>query len=357
YPGLFPFVDAAVSRDNLKKEEPQGDENNDKCGPGCLGRNAIANAAAAAGPSVVNISVSRGIHGLILGKSMGSGTIIDSDGTILTCAHVVVDFEGMKSISKGKVDVTLQDGREFEGTVVSADIHSDIAVVKINSKTPLPSAKLGSSSKLRPGDWVLAMGCPLSLQNTVTAGIVSCVDRKSSDLGIGGIRQEFLQTDCAVNEGNSGGPLVNLDGEVVGINILKVLNADGVSFAVPIDVAVKIMDNLLKRGRVIRPWLGLKMLDLNSMVITQLKERDSSFPNVVRGVLILMVTPGSPAEHAGFQPGDVVTEFDGRPISSIKEIIEIMGDKLGMPIKVIVNRAHNKLATLIVVPEEANYDR
>ncbi|PKU80329.1 Putative protease Do-like 14 [Dendrobium catenatum] len=198
--GLFPFVDAAVSRDNLKKEEPQGDENNDKCGPGCLGRNAIANAAAAAGPSVVNISVSRGIHGLILGKSMGSGTIIDSDGTILTCAHVVVDFEGMKSISKGKVDVTLQDGREFEGTVVSADIHSDIAVVKINSKTPLPSAKLGSSSKLRPGDWVLAMGCPLSLQNTVTAGIVSCVDRKSSDLGIGGIRQEFLQTDCAVNE-------------------------------------------------------------------------------------------------------------------------------------------------------------
>ncbi|KAL0908196.1 hypothetical protein M5K25_022674 [Dendrobium thyrsiflorum] len=355
--GLFPFADAAVSSDNLKKEEPQGVKNNDKCGPGCLGRNAIANAAAAAGPSVVNISVSRGIHGLILGKSMGSGTIIDSDGTILTCAHVVVDFEGMKSISKGKVDVTLQDGREFEGTVVSADIHSDIAVVKIKSKTPLPSAKLGSSSKLRPGDWVLAMGCPLSLQNTVTAGIVSCVDRKSSDLGIGGIRQEFLQTDCAVNEGNSGGPLVNLDGEVVGINILKVLNADGVSFAVPIDVAVKIMDNLLKRGRVIRPWLGLKMLDLNSMVITQLKERDSSFPNVVRGVLILMVTPGSPAEQAGFQPGDVVTEFDGRPISSIKEIIEIMGDKLGMPIKVIVNRAHNKLATLIVVPEEANYDR
>ncbi|XP_020593506.1 putative protease Do-like 14 [Phalaenopsis equestris] len=353
----FSFGIGSVSPDNSKKEESRGDEVEVRCGPGCLGRDAIANAAATAGPSVVNISVSRGIHGLTLGKSKGSGTIIDSDGTILTCAHVVVDFEGMKSISKGKVDVTLQDGREFQGDVVSADIHSDIAVVKIKSKTPLPSAKIGSSRKLRPGDWVLAMGCPLSLQNTVTAGIVSCVDRKSSDLGIGGIRQEYLQTDCAVNEGNSGGPLVNLDGEVVGINILKVLNADGVSFAVPIDVAVKIMENLLERGRVIRPWLGLKMLDLNDMVISQLKERDSTFPNVIRGVLILMVTPGSPAEQAGFLPGDVVAEFDGKPISSIKEIIEKMGDKLGVPIKVTVNRANDKVADLTVVPEEASYGR
>ncbi|PKA55950.1 Putative protease Do-like 14 [Apostasia shenzhenica] len=349
-------VDGAVSPDNLKKEVHRGSEDGLRCGSGCLGRDSIANAAAAAGPAVVNISVSRGFHGLMLGKSMGSGTIIDSDGTILTSAHVIVDFEGMRSVSKGKVDVTLQDGREFEGTIVGADIHSDIAVVKIKSKTPLPSAKLGSSSKLRPGDWVVAMGCPLSLQNTVTAGIVSCVDRKSSDLGLGGIRREYLQTDCAINEGNSGGPLVNLDGEIVGINILKVLNADGVSFAVPIDAATKIMEHLLKRGRVIRPWLGLKMLDLNDMVINQLKERDTSFPDVNRGVLVPMVTPGSPAERAGFRPGDVAIEFDGKPVGSIKEIIEIMGDKVGLPIKVVVKRANNKLATLTVVPEEANRD-
>lgn len=351
--GSLRSEDGVASHDKLKNGPPVNGDGS-SCGPGCLGRNAISNAAAAAAPAVVNISVSRGIHGFLLGKSMGSGTIIDSDGTILTCAHIVVDFEGMRSISKGKVDVTLQDGREFEGIVVSADIHSDVAVVKINPKSPLSSAKLGSSSKLRPGDWVIAMGCPLSLQNTVTAGIVSCVDRKSSDLGLGGIRREYLQTDCAINEGNSGGPLVNLDGEVVGINIMKVINADGVSFAVPIDAAIKIMDSLLKRGRVIRPWLGLKMLDLNNIIIVHLKERDPSFPDVNKGVLVPMVTPGSPAEHAGFQPGDVVLEFDGIPVSGIKEIIDIMGDKVGVPIKVAVKRANNKSVTLTVVPEEAN---
>eukprot|EP00268_Persea_americana_P067576 TRINITY_DN9317_c0_g1_i3.p2 TRINITY_DN9317_c0_g1~~TRINITY_DN9317_c0_g1_i3.p2 ORF type:complete len:213 (+),score=23.52 TRINITY_DN9317_c0_g1_i3:1513-2151(+) len=149
---------------------------------------------------------------------------------------------------KWQVDVTLQDGRTFEGTVVNADRHSDIAVIKIKSRTPLPAARLGSSLKLRPGDWVVALGCPLSLQNTITAGIVSCVDRKSSDLGLGGMRREYLQTDCAINEGNSGGPLVNLDGEVVGVNIMKILAADGLSFAVPIDSVAKIVEQFRKNG-------------------------------------------------------------------------------------------------------------
>ncbi|GLT47630.1 hypothetical protein SLA2020_213140 [Shorea laevis] len=129
-------------------------------------------AAAKVGPAVVNLSVLQGFYGIAAGKSVGSGTIIDADGTILTCTHVVADFQGMHPSSKAKVGVTLQDGRTFEGTVVNADLHSDIAMVKMKSKTPLPAAKLGSSSKLRPGDWVLSLGCPLSLQNTVTAGIV-----------------------------------------------------------------------------------------------------------------------------------------------------------------------------------------
>ncbi|KAK9155620.1 hypothetical protein Sjap_003100 [Stephania japonica] len=255
-----------------------------------------------------------------------------------------------------KVDVTLQDGRKFEGSVVNADFHSDIAVVKINSKTPLPTARLGSSKMLRPGDWVIAMGCPLFLQNTITAGIVSCVNRKSSDLGLGGTRMEFLQTDCAINEGNSGGPLFNLDGEVIGINTLKILAADGLSFAVPIDSVLKVIEHFNKNGRVVRPWLGLKMLDLNEMVILQLKERDSSFPNVTKGVLVPMVTPGSPADHAGFRPGDVVIEFDGNPVESINEIIELMSDKCGKPLSVVVKRANDVLVTLSVVPEEANPD-
>lgn len=353
---LFFSRTASVPSGDIKKEASSeiGDGTKPCCG--CLGRDTIANAAARVGPAVVNLSVPQGFYGLTVGKSIGSGTIIDTDGTILTCAHVVVDFQGLSSSSKGRVDVTLQDGRTFEGTVVNADLHSDIAIVRIKSKTPLPTAKLGSSSKLRPGDWVVAVGCPLSLQNTITAGIVSCVDRKSSDLGLGGMRREYLQTDCAINAGNSGGPLVNVDGEVIGVNIMKVLAADGLGFSVPIDAVSKIIEHFKTNGRVVRPWLGLKMLDLNDMIVAQLKEKDSTFPNVSKGVLVPVVIPGSPADRAGFRPGDVVTEFDGRPVGSIKEIIELMGDKVRKPLKAVVKRSNNISATLTVIPEEANPD-
>uniref|UniRef100_A0A5B7B1S6 Putative protease Do-like 14 n=1 Tax=Davidia involucrata TaxID=16924 RepID=A0A5B7B1S6_DAVIN len=305
-------------------------------------------------PAVVNISVPCRIDGKPSGSSAGSGTIIDLDGTILTCAHLVLGSRGKKVISKGKVDVTLQDGRTFVGTVVNADLHSDIAIVKIKSSSPLPVAKLGSSSKLRLGDWVVAMGCPHSLQNTVTAGIVSCVDRKSSEMGLGGMLREYIQIDCAINPGNSGGPLVNLDGEVVGVNVMKFSAATGLNFSVPIDSVKKIMKHFMKNGRIVRPWLGLKMLDLNEMIIAQLKNKDATFPNVNNGVLVLMVTPGSPADLAGFHPGDVVIEFQGKPAGSITEINELMGDRVGIPLKVVVKRAEDNIVTLTVVPEEAN---
>ncbi|KAL8151371.1 hypothetical protein V2J09_021179 [Rumex salicifolius] len=362
YPfGLFEFGNhknnfysvASSQAGGVSSEAPSSDS---KHGCQCLGRDSITNAAAKVGPAVVNLSVPQGFHRLTMGKSMGSGTIIDPDGTILTCAHVVVDFQGIRASSKGKVEVTLQDGRTFEGTVLHADLHSDVAIVKIKSKLPLPAARFGTSNKLRPGDWVISLGCPLSLQNTVTAGIVSCIDRKSSDLGLGGTRREYLQTDCAINPGNSGGPLVNMDGEVVGVNIMKVLAADGLSFAVPIDSVSKIVEHFKKNGRVIRPWLGLKLIDLNEMIIAQLKDRDPKFPNVDRGVLVPMVTPGSPADRAGFRPGDVVINFDGRPVRGIKEIIEIMGDKAGVPMKVVVKRTNDAEVILVVTPEEANPD-
>ncbi|KAG8363839.1 hypothetical protein BUALT_Bualt19G0064000 [Buddleja alternifolia] len=354
-PLFFSRPDAVPDPDLSKgPARDAGDSPKHSCN--CLGRDTIANAAAKIGPAVVNLSVPQSFHGMTVGKSIGSGTIIDEDGTILTCAHVVVDFQGLRSSSKGKVEVTLQDGRSFEGTVVNADLHSDIAMVKIKSKTPLPTAKLGSSCKLRPGDWVVAMGCPLTLQNTITAGIVSCVDRKSSDLGLEGMQREYLQTDCAINQGNSGGPLVNIDGEVIGVNIMKVLGADGLNFAVPIDSVSKIIEHFKRNGRVVRPWLGLKMLDLNDMIVAHLKERNASFPDIRSGVLIPMVSPGSPADRAGFRPGDVVVEFGERPIGSIKEVIEIMGDNIGKPFKAVVKRANNVTVTLTVMPEEANPD-
>uniref|UniRef100_A0ACD6A2G2 Uncharacterized protein n=1 Tax=Avena sativa TaxID=4498 RepID=A0ACD6A2G2_AVESA len=251
--GGFPirnsFASTSASPINTSNQGSSGNSDDSRCGRGCLGRDSIANAAAAVGPAVVNISCVPETHGWVLEKSIGSGTIIDPDGTILTCAHVVADFQSRKAVIRGKVSVTLQDGREFEGHVLNADRHSDIAVVKIKSKTPLPAARLGSSCNIRSGEHVVALGCPLSLQNTVTAGIVSCVDRKSSDLGLGGMRREYLQTDCAINMGNSGGPLVNLDGEIIGVNVMKAWPADGLGFAVPVDSIVKIMEHFKRNGR------------------------------------------------------------------------------------------------------------
>ncbi|KAK1646239.1 hypothetical protein QYE76_064044 [Lolium multiflorum] len=339
FPVLISFASALVPPTDLSNQGSGGNSDHSRC----LSRNSIAEAAAAVGPSVVNISFVQETQ-WAQSKSIGSGTIIDPDGTILTCAHLVADTESTKAVLSGKVTVTLQDGREFEGVVLNADCHSDIAIVKIKSSTPLPAARLGSSSKILPGEWVVALGSPLCLQNTVTAGIVSCVDRKSSDLGLGGIRREYIQTDCAINVGNSGGPLANLDGEIIGVNVLKAKSGNGLGFAVPIDSTVKIMEHFKKNGRAVHPWLGLKMLDLKPTIIAQLKERSSSFPDVRKGVLVSVVTPGCPAERAGFAPGDVVTEFDGKPVESVKEIIDIMWDKVGRQFKVLVQRANN-LAT------------
>ncbi|GAV86977.1 PDZ_2 domain-containing protein/Trypsin_2 domain-containing protein [Cephalotus follicularis] len=334
------------------KEAPVEDGSDSKPCCGCIGRYTISSVAARVGPAVVSLSVHDCFHGITSGRRLGTGTIIDADGTILTCAHVLFNDQEMRGSSERKVDVTLQDGRIFEGTVVNVDLHSDIAIVKIKSTTPLPTAKLGSSAKLLPGDIVVSMGCPRSLQNTVTAGIVSCVDRESSDLGLGGMRREYLQTDCAINKGNSGGPLVNIDGEVVGVSTMSRKDSEGLHFAVPIDSVCKILEQFNKSGRVVRPWLGLKMLDLNELIIAQLQETDATFPDVNRGVLVPMVTPGSPAARAGFCSGDVVLEFDGKPIASIKEIIEIMGDRIGVPLKVVVKRANDVSITLTVIPEE-----
>ncbi|XP_047087976.1 putative protease Do-like 14 [Lolium rigidum] len=353
FPIIISFASALVPPTNLSNQGSGGNSDHSRC----LSRNSIAEAAAAVAPSVVNISFVQGVNvetQWAQTKRVGSGTIIDPDGTILTCAHLVPDTESTKAVLSGKVTVTLQDGREFEGVVLNADCHSDIAIVKIKSSTPLPAARLGSSSKILPGEWVVALGSPLCLQNTVTAGIVSCVDRKSSDLGLGGIRKEYIQTDCPINVGNSGGPLANLDGEIIGVNVLKAKSGNGLGFAVPIDSTVKIMEHFKKNGRAVHPWLGLKMLDLKPTIIAQLKERSSSFPDVRKGVLVSVVTPGCPAERAGFAPGDVVTEFDGKPVESVKEIIDIMWDKVGRQCKVLVQRANNVSVILTVTPEEAD---
>eukprot|EP00897_Mesotaenium_endlicherianum_P005806 jgi/Mesen1/5253/ME000263S04362 len=279
-----------------------------------------------------------GSRGMFAGQATGSGVIIREDGVILTNAHVLV--------------VTLQDGRSFEGQLVAADSLADIAVVKIATGGTLPVAQLGSARTLRPGDWVVAVGSPLKLSNTVTAGIVSCVERKSSEMGLRGAHSDYIQTDAAINQGNSGGPLVNLDGEVVGVNYIKALAAHGVSFAIPIDTAVRIMEQLAKHGRVVRPFVGIKMLELRPGVIEQLQERDPSFPSVAAGVLVPQVIPGSPAARAGMQAGDVIVEFDNKPCTSTRQILEALGDRIGESINVTVMRGNNKKHKLSIVTEE-----
>lgn len=341
--------DASVSPDAGENPDSTACSKDDQ--RAVLTRYTIADAAAKAASAVVHITVTIGEKGLLFGQGAGSGVIINSDGTILTNAHVVAGYgNGMYT---GKVKVSMQDGRTFDGKVVSYDSASDIAVVSIESKSPLPAVTLGSSRRIRPGEWVIALGSPLHLQNSVTVGVVSCVERKSSEIGLRGIHGGYIQTDAAINQGNSGGPLLNLDGEVIGINTMKAFAADGVSFAIPIDTAVKVMEQLKKHGRVVRPWLGLKMLELNQHVLSQLKEQDPAFPDVSEGVLVPQVIPGSPAERAGVRAGDVIVQFDGMPVSKASQIVDRLGDKVGVPFKVLVKRAQNQPITLVVTTEEA----
>ncbi|XP_065050379.1 putative protease Do-like 14 [Musa acuminata AAA Group] len=335
-----PIFPSSIPLSGSSKETSRESRDDGPSSPGCMQSDTIAKAAAAACPALVHVSVAQGPY--------GSGTIIDPDGTILTSASCVAESLNSRKVSKSKIGVTLQDGRELEGTVVIADFLSDIAIVKIQSETPLPTARIGSSSKIRPGDQVIALGTPQALQNTITSGIVSCTDRDSNDLGLGSVRREHLPTDCAINTGSLGGPLVNLDGEVVGVN-----TADGMSFAVPIDIIMKIIEQFEKNERVIRPRLGMKVRDLNERKIAHFKKKDASFPDVIKGVQVCAVNPGSPAQHAGLRPGDVVIEFDKKPVGTAKEIIDIMEDQVGKTLEVLIKRADNTSMTLTVMPKEA----
>ncbi|MCO5548159.1 hypothetical protein L7F22_001617 [Adiantum nelumboides] len=173
-------------------------EPDNKSGKNSMTRYSIADAAAKAAPAVVHITVTLGDMGLLTGQGAGSGVLIHSNGTILTNAHVVAGYGNV--VYKGNVKVSLQDGRTFTGEVVSYDMSSDLAVVKITSKTPLPAAVLGSSRKLRPGEWIIALGSPLHLQNSVTVGVISCVERKGSEIGLRGVHGGYIQTDAAINQ-------------------------------------------------------------------------------------------------------------------------------------------------------------
>lgn len=248
-------------------------------------------------------------------QGQGSGFIIDKNGIILTNAHVVDQAD--------KVTVTLKNGSIFEGQVRGVDEITDLAVVKIDPKgIDLPVAALGDSSQVSVGDWAIAVGNPLGLDNTVTLGIVSTLKRSSTEVGVPDKRLDFIQTDAAINPGNSGGPLLNENGEVIGINTAIRPDAMGIGFAIPINKAKEISQILARGQKVAHPYLGIQMVTLTPELAKQ-NNNDPNSPLTVpeiRGVLIVKVLPNTPASLSGIRRGDVITNIDGKPVNTASEL-------------------------------------
>jgi Do/DeqQ family serine protease len=248
-------------------------------------------------------------------RGTGSGFILTENGQILTNAHVVDGAD--------QVTVTLKDGRTLQGKVMGTDPTTDVAVVKIEADN-LPVVKVGNSDRLQVGEWAIAIGNPLGLDNTVTTGIVSASGRSSSEVGISDKRVEFIQTDAAINPGNSGGPLLNSNGEVIGMNTAIIQNAQGIGFAIPINKAQQIAQQLIATGKAEHAYLGIQMVEVTPELKQQLKEQGGVDLKSDRGVVIMKVMPNSPADLAGIQSGDVIQSVNGQEIKKPSEVQEIV---------------------------------
>lgn len=266
-------------------------------------------------------------------RGQGSGFIIDRSGEILTNAHVVNQAD--------KVTVLLKDGRTFEGKVQGVDSATDMAVIKINAGGDLPVASLGDSSGVQVGDWAIAVGNPLGLDNTVTLGIVSTLKRSSAQVGIPDKRLDFIQTDAAINPGNSGGPLLNDRGEVIGINTAIRAGATGIGFAIPINKAKAIKDQLMRGEKISHPYLGVQMATLTPELALQ-NNSDPNSPFTVpeiNGVLVVRVLPNTPAAAAGIRRGDVIVSFDGQSVTAADQLQSIVeNSRVGQVIQIKVQR-------------------
>jgi len=254
-------------------------------------------------------------------RSGGSGVIVDKEGYIVTNNHVVEEVD--------KVKVKLNDGREFTATVKGQDRRTDLAVLQIKAKD-LPVAALGDSDKIEVGEWAIAIGSPFGLEHTVTVGVVSAKGR--SGLGTG-TYEDFIQTDASINPGNSGGPLLNIDGEVIGINAMIIQPGTGIGFAIPINMVKQILNDLIKQGKVVRPWLGISAQDLTQEMMDyfQVKEKE--------GVLVGQIYPGTGAEKAGLTNGDIIKSVDDKAVKSVQELVrEIQKKKVGQKIKLSIIR-------------------
>ncbi len=278
-------------------------------------------------------------------RGQGSGVIIDRSGLVLTNAHVVERVD--------RVIVTLQNGNQVDGTVVGTDQVTDLALVKIKEFPDLESAKLGDSEDIQVGDWAIALGTPYGLESTVTLGIVSSLHRDINSLGFSDKRLDLIQTDAAINPGNSGGPLINANGEVIGINTLvRSGPGAGLGFAIPINLASKVTNQLLTNGEVIHPYLGAQLVLLNERIA---KEHNQD-PNALiflperSGALVQSVIPQSPAEEGGLRRGDLVINAGGNAINDPRSLLmQVENAQIGKPFELEVVR-NNKEINLSIKP-------
>ncbi|XP_040003446.1 serine protease HTRA3a isoform X2 [Xiphias gladius] len=303
--------------------------------------NFIADVVEKIAPAVVHIElfVRHPLFGRHMRLSSGSGFIVTHSGVIVTNAHVVTITTTVTG--RPQLRVQLHDGDAYEAVLRDIDRKADIATIKVNPQKRLPVLSLGHSADLRPGEFVVAIGSPFALQNTVTTGIVSTAQRDGKELGIKDSDMDYIQTDAIINYGNSGGPLVNLDGEVIGINTLKV--TAGISFAIPSDRISRFLADSqtkhskektrLQRSRteeqhsdaeVKRRFLGIKMLTITKDLIPELKQQNPDFPDVSSGVLVQQVIPDSAAENGGIKEGDVIAKLNGQPVETTEDIHEAL---------------------------------
>lgn len=340
-------------------------------------RNFVTDVVGKVGPAVVRIDASRRVSAGLPGqfanpffrrffgedlptpgqreqRGSGSGFVVTADGQIFTNAHVV---EGADQVT-----VTLKDGRKFPGKVLGADSLTDVAVVKIEAKD-LPIVPLGNSSDLQPGEWAIAIGNPLGLDNSVTTGIISATGRSSAQIGAPDKRVNFIQTDAAINPGNSGGPLINEQGEVIGMNTAIIRDAQGIGFAIPIERAKQIATQIVTKGRVDHPFIGVQMMKLTP----ELKQQINDDPNagvrlgIDAGVLVMRIVPRSPAATAGLRPGDAIFQVNGKVVeepSEVQSLVEAAGVNGKLELAVHRNGQNLSLAVQpVAMPQQAAAER
>jgi Do/DeqQ family serine protease len=265
-------------------------------------------------------------------RGTGSGFIINRNGQIMTNAHVV--------FGATKVTVTLKDGRTVDGKVKGIDRVTDVAIVEIAEKN-LPSIQIGNSEAIKPGEWAIAIGNPLGLDNSVTAGIISATGRTSAEVGAADKRVSYIQTDAAINPGNSGGPLLNAAGQVIGMNTAMLRGTQGLGFAIPINTAQRIAKQLIATGKVDHPFLGIQMVTLTP----QIKKEIDSDPNanfkldVDRGALVARIVRNSPAAKGGMRSGDIIQSVNGKAVQNSNQVQQaVETTKIGSNVQVQVRR-------------------